>query len=168
MPYLMLLRHAKSDWNQPVGSDWQRPLNNRGVRSARAVGAFVARHRLVPDLVLVSPAIRTATTAELAVEAGGWNTRISKEPLLYGAAPSDVINLAREVPNQVNRLMVVGHEPTMSGTLELICGTRLRVLTATLISINLRNTAWENLRRGVGEPELYIRPRLLPPYKDPD
>ena len=166
MPYLMLLRHAKSDWNQPVDSDWERPLNARGVRAAQAVGAFVARHQLVPDLVLVSPAIRTSTTAELAVEAGGWNTRISKEPLLYGAAPSDVLGLAREAPDPVNRLMVVGHEPTMSGTLEMICGARLRILTATLASINLRHTSWENLRPGMGELELYIRPRLLPPSSD--
>ena len=51
MPDLMLLRHAKSDWTARYGADQNRPLNKRGVRSARAVGEFVARYRLTPELV---------------------------------------------------------------------------------------------------------------------
>ena len=91
MPDLMLLRHAKSDWKAAYGTDRDRPLNKRGIRSARAVGEFVSRYRLMPELVLASPAVRTRTTAELAAEAGAWNSPIEVVPKLYGADYADVI-----------------------------------------------------------------------------
>ncbi len=161
MPSLMLLRHAKSDWSSDYASDRSRPLNPRGIRSAKAIGEFVAINRLVPDLVLVSPAVRTLTTAGVAAEAGDWNTELRTVPPLYGASVAEVLASVRDVPNQVERLLVVGHEPTMSGTLEMMTGTRLRVVTATLISMSLGNQPWEQVAPGCARLELYIRPRLL-------
>ena len=160
MPDLMLLRHAKSDWTARYGADQNRPLNKRGVRSARAVGEFVARYRLTPELVLASPAVRTRTTAELAAEAGGWSSAIEVVPKLYGAGPGDVLQLVQEVTG-VERLMVVGHEPTMSGVLEYLTGHRIRVTTATLAYMRSRYVSWSDLDHGTARLELLIRPRLL-------
>ena len=160
MPDLMLLRHAKSDWKAAYGTDRDRPLNKRGIRSARAVGEFVSRYRLMPDLVLASPAVRTQTTAELAAEAGDWNSPIEVVPKLYGADYADVIQLVRDVTG-VERLMVVGHEPTMSGVLEYLTGHRIRVTTATLAYMRFGYGSWSDLGRGSARLELLIRPRLL-------
>lgn len=164
MPTLMILRHAKSDWKAEYGADRERPLNKRGIRSAKAVGRFVADHDLIPDLVLTSPAVRAASTARLAASAGEWGTRIVEVPDLYGADPSYVLHLIRHVED-APRLMVVGHEPTMSGLLERMSGSYLRVPTGTLASLNLRSTRWADIGWGTGELELYVRPRLLAPGK---
>ena len=160
MPDLMLLRHAKSDWRTGYGSDIERPLNKRGVRSARAIGDFVARHHLAPNLVLASPAVRTRTTAELAAEAGEWDSPIQLVRKLYGADRGDVLQLVRETTG-AERLMVVGHEPTMSGVLEYLTGHRIRVTTATLAYMRFGYGSWSDLTRGAARLELLIRPRLL-------
>lgn len=160
MPTLMLLRHAKSDWRADYGHDRDRPLNKRGVRSARAIGRFVERYGLVPDLVLTSPAVRTATTADLAAEAGTWKSEIVAVPDLYGAEPNRLLSLVRGI-NDVDRVMVVGHEPTMSGFLGRMTGSHLRVPTATLTCLRLFYSRWSDLGWGTAEVELYIRPRLL-------
>ena len=160
MPDLMLLRHAKSDWRAGYGTDLDRPLNKRGVRSARAIGEFVARYRLVPELVLASPAVRTRTTAQLAAESGEWNSPIEIVPKLYGADGGDVLQLAREVTG-VDRLMVVGHEPTMSGVLEYLTGHRVQVTTATLAYMRCGYGSWTDLACGTARLEMLIRPRLL-------
>ena len=160
MPALMLLRHAKSDWKAEYGADRERPLNKRGVRSARAVGRFVANYHLVPDLVLTSPATRAADTARIAASTGGWNTRTVPLSGLYGADPSYLLHVVRQVED-VRRLMVVGHEPTMSGFLERMTGSYLRVPTGTLASLIVRSTRWASVSWGTAELELFVRPRLL-------
>ena len=160
MPDLMLLRHAKSDWNAGYGTDRDRPLNKRGVRSARAIGEFVARYQLMPELALTSPAVRTLTTVQLAAEAGGWDSRIEVLPRLYGAGLGDVLRLVRKVTG-VERLMVVGHEPTMSGVLESLTGHRIRVTTATLAYMRFGSGSWSDLTYGTARLEMLIRPRLL-------
>ena len=160
MPALMLLRHAKSNWKADYAHDRDRPLNKRGVRSARAVGRFVAHYELVPDLVLTSPAVRAATTAKLAAEAGSWNTEIVTVPELYGAEPSGVLGLTRRI-NGADRAIVVGHEPAMSGFLGRMTGSHLRVPTGALASLRLFYSRWADLDWGTAEVELYIRPRLL-------
>lgn len=160
MPSLMLLRHAKSDWKAGFAYDRDRPLNKRGVRSAKAVGRFVGRNGLVPDLVLASPAVRTATTADLAAAAGGWDTEIKAVPELYGADPAAALRIVREAP-RVERLMLVGHEPTMSGLVAYLSGSRLRITTATLASLRLTRGRWKDAGGGTAELELLVRPRLL-------
>lgn len=160
MPPLMLLRHAKSDWNAEYGADRERPLNKRGVRSARAVGKFVADYGLVPDLALTSPAVRAADTVHIAASTGGWKTRIVTVSGLYGADPSYVLHVIRRVED-TRRLMVVGHEPTMSGFLERMSGSYLRVPTGTLASMIVRSTRWADVGWGTAELELFVRPRLL-------
>ena len=156
----MLLRHAKSDWKGDYGHDRERPLNKRGVRSAQAVGRFVARYGLTPELVLTSPAVRTATTANLAADAGSWNSDIVSVPDLYGAEPNTVLSLIREIDG-AERVMVVGHEPTMSGFVGRMTGSHLRVPTAALASLRLFYSRWADSGWGTAEVELYIRPRLL-------
>ncbi len=160
MPTLMLLRHAKSDWYVEYGTDRERPLNKRGIRSAKAVGRFVADYRLAPDLLLTSPAVRAADTARIAASTGKWETRIREVAELYGAHPIQVSNLIRQT-EEVERIMVVGHEPTMSGFLEWITGNSIRVTTANLASINVSIARWADLGPRTGQLELFIRPRLL-------
>ena len=156
----MLLRHAKSDWTADYRNDRERPLNKRGIRSARAVGRFVAAYGLVPDLVLTSPAVRTVSTTELAAATGKWDSEIEVVPELYGAGPGDVLRLVRGVSG-VERLMVVGHEPTMSGVLGQMSGSFLPVPTAALASLRLAHGRWADTSWGTAHLELFVRPRLL-------
>jgi phosphohistidine phosphatase len=115
---LILLRHAKSAW--PDVADQDRPLAGRGRRAAPAAGRWLRESGHVPDLVLCSTALRARETWQLAQEELGAHPQTTFERRVYGASAAELLELAREAPSGVRRLMIVGHEPTMSDlTLEL-------------------------------------------------
>ena len=68
MKTLLLLRHAKSSWDDPTLQDFDRPLNKRGIEAAALVGKFMRKREVRPDLVLSSPAKRAAQTVALVME----------------------------------------------------------------------------------------------------
>jgi phosphohistidine phosphatase len=118
---LWLLRHAKTVADPPDGgTDFDRVLAPRGRRDAAALNKLIGRHGKhlglgavsLPQLVLVSPAARTAATADLVLD--GWarppEVRLVED--LYGAEPDDVLDLVRQVSSDIATVMVVGHNPT--------------------------------------------------------
>jgi phosphohistidine phosphatase len=77
MKTLFILRHAKSSWNEPDLSDFERPLNRRGLEAAPLIGETMKKNQFQPDLIVSSPAKRAAQTANLvkeAAEIGGRNS----------------------------------------------------------------------------------------------
>ena len=152
MSAVIFLRHAKSDWDAEWAEDLDRPLSERGRRAAAAVGTFLAEAGHVPNLVLCSPATRARQTLELAVTAGNWTCPIETADELYYGSVDHMVALACR--RQVPVLMLVGHEPTMSSTLEYMTGAELRMPTGALARVNL------NIDNS-GELEWLIPPRLL-------
>lgn len=113
---LVLLRHAKAE---PAGSvaDELRPLTLVGRRQCSGVGALLLSSGLLPEQVLVSSAVRTRQTWELVRTALGDVPRpeVVVDDRVYDAGPRDIIEIVRQVDERVRTLLVVGHEPTMSG-----------------------------------------------------
>ena len=111
MPHrILLMRHAKSSWDDPSLPDHDRPLNGRGRRAATAVGAYLRDHDLVPDLVLCSSATRaTETLSGLALGAG--EVRIRDD--LYGADDDTLLAAIRQTPDAVGSMAVLAHDPGM-------------------------------------------------------
>lgn len=149
MPTLLLMRHAKSDWDAGYGADHDRPLNERGTRSARLMGRFVSGADLIPDVVISSTAIRAITTAQLAAESGLWGCPIDLEPGFYGSGPNTVLELASEAPS-VDRLMLVGHQPTWSMLVQRLTGARADMKTASVAVIDLMIETWAELTTAQG------------------
>jgi len=144
---LLLMRHAKSDWNAEYGRDHERPLNDRGVVSAKRMGKVLTSKQFEPDLVISSTATRARTTAELAKAAGGWRAPIALEPALYGASSREVIQVASAAPD-VDTLMLVGHQPTWSMTAAALTGSYVEVKTATVVVIEVDIESWAELDMG--------------------
>jgi phosphohistidine phosphatase len=120
---LWLLRHAKTVTDPPPGgADFDRVLAPRGRRDATALGRLFAGEgdhlgpALLgvprPRLALVSPAARTAATAELALVDVADPPPCRLDGALYGADPEEVLALVRDLPDDINAAMVVGHNPT--------------------------------------------------------
>jgi phosphohistidine phosphatase len=138
---IYLLRHAKSDWGDQKLPDHGRPLNNRGRRSAAELPATLARENITPDLVLVSTATRAAQTAEPL----GLATR--PEPALYDASVADLLGVLRGLPDDVQSVMLVGHNPGMEA-LAAEFGDDDGMSTATLIAFDVDADAWSSLDPG--------------------
>ena len=121
MRRLMLLRHAKTEHDAPSGQDQDRRLDDRGRHDAAAVGSWIGRHLPVPELVLVSTAVRTQQTWEIVRQAMQDAARtVAPQPQvesmdeLYGAEPAQLLQIVRMAEaSDPRQLMVVGHNPGM-------------------------------------------------------
>ena len=108
---LLLLRHGKSDWNTET-TDYYRPLNKRGKRNAQQMGEWLVEQELVPDLIISSPATRALTTSEIVCEAMGLAINsIETKKCIYEASVSDLRQVLSQIPNSIQRLLLVGHNP---------------------------------------------------------
>lgn len=124
MKYLTLIRHAKSDWNN-ASSDHERPLNERGMRSAPVVGRFLARTYFgmngtpallpKPDRIISSTAVRARTTAQLLQpELGVAPEIVLLEPRAYLAEPRTLLQIVREFTDAWNHVVLIGHNEGIS------------------------------------------------------
>ncbi len=161
MKRLMLLRHAKSDWESGVAGDHERPLAARGQEAAKAMGRFIAQTELVPDFAVTSTAVRARTTLELAMQAGAWTCPVNETRSLYHAGVDDVLAIVSESADSDASVLVVGHQPTWGGVVERLTGADTRMATGTLVGIDLATDSWSWIRPGLGELAFIVPPRLL-------
>lgn len=108
---LLLLRHAKSSWDDPALADFDRPLGPRGLKTAPLVGRALAKRGWLPDLALVSPALRTRDTWRLV--SAEWKAKTPAEFVLalYEATAADILAKVRQADAAAGTLLVVGHNP---------------------------------------------------------
>jgi len=108
---LYLLRHAKSSWDSPVHSDFDRPLNNRGRSDAVNLGQHLQKTGIHPELALVSAARRTCETFQLLAAQLSPPPDIITSKRLYGAGPAGIISEIQNYGRSVTHLMVIAHNP---------------------------------------------------------
>ena len=146
MKTLLLLRHAKSSWNDSSLEDRDRPLNARGRRDAPRVGDVLRDASLVPDLIISSDAVRAQATAVAVAEAAGYAGEIVVDPLLYLASPEDVLAVLQTAPDaNAQRVMIVAHNPGLEDLVERLTGERHHLPTAALVQLALPIDRWDAL-----------------------
>jgi len=112
MHQLLLLRHAKSSWDDSKLADRDRPLNERGQHAAAIMRRAMRRLGLAPDLVLVSAARRTLQTLE-ALEPWDDTPLIEQTDALYLATAPQLFATLRDIPETVRSVLMIGHNPGM-------------------------------------------------------
>jgi phosphohistidine phosphatase len=162
MKTLLVLRHGKSDWNAEHGEDHDRPLARRGRKAAQRMGRFLSSLGQEPDLVLSSSATRARETAELAMAAGDWTCPLDSTWELYAATVPATLKIIQSQDDQINNLMLVGHQPTWSELVaHLMGGGGLRFPTAALARIDFDASSWQEIEPGAGSLVWFVIPRLL-------
>ncbi|PYL63735.1 MAG: phosphohistidine phosphatase SixA [Verrucomicrobia bacterium] len=134
--HLYFLRHGEADWPDWKKSDDERPLTKRGKKEMHEVGAFLARIKARPDLMLTSPLPRASQTAEIAAE--HLKIKCREEKLLApGFGNSQLKRLIEKHPAE--SLMLVGHEPDFTETISALTGASLKLAKAgvALVDVNL-------------------------------
>ena len=148
MKTLYVLRHAKSDWNDVSLTDFERPLNERGVHAARKMGAFMQQRGIVPDLIISSPARRARETAQIVTDAVGIAAEIHFEPRIYEASVGDLMEIVSQAENDCETLLIVGHNPGFEQIVEILSGELQAMPTAALAEIELPIENWSETMRG--------------------
>jgi phosphohistidine phosphatase len=120
MRHLLVLRHAKSSWDDPKLSDFDRPLARRGLKSAPLVGRELARRGWLPDLALVSAALRTRDTWRLVSAELPKNVPAEFTDALYAAADADILANVRKA--KADSLLVLGHNPGLEDFARRLAG----------------------------------------------
>lgn len=145
MKTLLILRHAKSSWDNPTLSDYDRPLNKRGKRDAPRIGKHLNQHGLVPDCILTSSAKRARKTASKVAKASGYTDKIIRLDDLYLAPPGVYFEYLKELSDKCQCVMVVGHNPTMEQLVSHLSGELHRMPTAAIAHFELHVEGWQLL-----------------------
>jgi phosphohistidine phosphatase len=150
MKTLLVLRHAKSSWDDPSLDDHERPLNGRGKKDAPRVGAALKARGLTPDLVITSDAVRARVTAESASAAAGYLGDITHEKRLYLATTRDILAVLRSVEERdTDTVLIVGHNPGLEDLVAHLTTQPEPMPTAALAEIELPIDAWRDLTASV-------------------
>ena len=113
---LVLIRHAKSSWSNPLQSDFDRTLNDRGEKDAPEMGERLKALDVIPDLIISSSAKRTRQTAKRIAKKVGYDVdKIKWEEKLYHCIPSVFEEVLEEVSDKVKTVFIVAHNPGITG-----------------------------------------------------
>lgn len=149
MKKLLLVRHAKSSWDYPGLTDFERPLNKRGHHDAPMMGKILKEKNIIPDLIISSPASRAITTARYLAENMDFPLKnINTDERLYEAGPSDITNVISEVDKSVNSLMIVSHNPGLTEVADNLTGKVIEnIVTSAIFSIDFNTDSWKNISK---------------------
>src|SRR5215213_73702 len=159
MKTLLILRHAKSSWDDPDLADFDRPLNHRGLQTAQFIGNLMREKNLRVDFVSSSPAKRAKQTATLVKEAAGFSAEIGYDDRIYGASPISLLHILAEMGDEFDSILLVGHNPGLEGLIKVLTGGILSMPTAALAEINLKIDFWSNIAAATGKVNFVVRPK---------
>lgn len=167
---LILLRHAKSAWEDQDSADFDRPLSSRGRKAAPAIGAYLARAGYLPDLALCSSARRAAETLDLVI--AGWPKQpvARKQKSLYLAMPREMLKRVQSAGNEISCVMLVGHNPGIADLAAWLCHEGDAALRAALSRkfptgavavIDFDVEDWREVDADTGRLAAFITPRQI-------
>ena len=162
---LILIRHAKSSWDDAFADDHARVLNNRGRASAQAIGGWLTDQGYTPQTVLCSDAARTQETAELILPQLAPAPKLKLSGMLYHAAPDTIMDLiGRETADTI---AVIAHNPSIGMVANALVGTPpdhhrfSDYPTCATTVIDFDTDSWADIHRGSGSCVDFVVPRDL-------
>ena len=161
MKQLLIVRHAKSDWNDFSLSDFDRPLNSRGEKNAPEMAARLVKKEIIPQQIVSSPALRAITTAKhFASILGIAEREIVETEDIYEAMPSTLLQVINNLNESSSFTALFGHNPGVTGIINDLCGIDLGdISTCGMALINLPFDSWKMVSKGTGELVFYDYPK---------
>jgi phosphohistidine phosphatase len=167
---LLLLRHAKSSWDDPRLSDHGRPLSRRGRQAAAEMREAMLNLGLSPDVVLVSSARRTLQTLEALLP---WPETPIVEPMdaLYLATAPQMLRILNGVAETVRSVLLIGHNPGLHELAQMLVGSARDPADAARLAAHYPTAAlaeftvpgaWRTLGPGGARLVRFLCPRDLP------
>ena len=158
---LLLVRHAKSDWENIKLSDFDRPLNPRGEKNAPEMAKRLLKRGKIPQSIVSSPAVRALTTARyFANEFGHDKSGIVKVPEIYEALTSTLMSVINDLDNQFSFIALFGHNPGITELVRNLCNKDLyNIPTCGMVLIEFPFDEWNMVSAGTGEMVFYDYPK---------
>jgi phosphohistidine phosphatase len=146
MKTLLIMRHGKSSWKQKNLPDLDRSLHRRGEKDSRKTGRYLKKKDLVPDLILSSPAVRAKQTADIVAEESHYKKEIQFVDRLYMAEAVQIIETLNQLPNNLETVLLIGHNPGLEYTVQLLSRTIVTLPTAALVTLKVPIDRWADIK----------------------
>ena len=158
MKILYVMRHAKSSWDYPELMDYDRPLNKRGQRDAPRMAEWLSTQNDLPQIIISSGANRAVTLAKIVQESLTCKLMVNDD--LYGPSTNILLRIIQEFDNKYDRIMIVGHNPELTGFVNS-CGSMnlLNLPTSGIVRIRFDVDRWGAIRHG--NTDLHMWPKCL-------
>ena len=161
MKTLYVLRHAKSSWDDCSLSDFERPLNERGIKTAPLMGKEMKKNGFIPEIIVCSTAKRAEQTAKLVKETAEFKEEIKFEEAIYEASVTTLLHIVSKVDNEFGSALIVGHNPGFENLVRVLTGKIEAMPTAGLAVIDLKIENWNEINAESGNLREFIRPKEL-------
>ncbi len=161
MKKLYIIRHAKSSWETEGLHDIERPLNERGEKDAALMGKQLVKNKIIPDILITSPALRAFTTARIIADALNFdkNKMIISNALYFGDEES-IIGLIRSFGPEVETAFIFGHNPTFSHLASALCADfRSELPTCGMVCLAFNTGSWMLIEKQSGKLVSYDYPK---------
>jgi len=146
MKTLFLIRHAKSSRDDPALPDRERPLADRGKRDVVEMGKRLAKRDVKPDLIMSSPAVRALATAEvIATSLGCRRQDIVVNDRLYAGEADDLLDVIRALGDELERVMLVGHNPAMTELAHALSSEISQLPTCAVAEFTFDAKSWSDV-----------------------
>ncbi len=161
MKNLYLLRHAKSSWNHPELDDFERPLNQRGRRDIPVMAGIVRKQKIIPDLILSSPASRAAFTARTMAQILRFpEDSLQYNNLIYDASASALVNIVRKIDSNIDNLLLVGHNPGLTLLSNFLADKKVEnIPTCGFYGMELDILKWQDIAENCGRFLMFEYPK---------
>ena len=146
---LQIVRHAKSSWDYDSLSDIDRPLKLRGIKNAYEMARRLKIRNSLPKLILTSPANRALHTAVIFARVFELPFgKLTIEPKLYETGEERLLDLVRNLPDDVNSVMLVGHNPVFTNFANIFVTDPIaNVPTAGVVTVTFEADSWQDINK---------------------
>lgn len=158
---LLLIRHAKSDWNNAGLRDFYRPLNKRGNANAPEMAQKIFKKGIIPDLLVSSPALRALTTAKyFASTLQIQSEKIQQESTIYEANVKSLLKVVNCLDDQADFVALFGHNPGLTDFANYLSGANIYNLpTCSMVMIAFACENWSEVSADTGEVVFFDYPK---------
>ncbi|MFH1159800.1 MAG: histidine phosphatase family protein [bacterium] len=163
MKTLYLVRHAKSSWDHPGVSDFDRPLLEKGLRKSKQVIEYLRKKGIYPGLMISSPAVRAVETAKIFARGLGYpEEKIGIDRKIYDGYYDHILDIIYGTSNAIDSLMIFGHNPTITQLANLFLPLGIEDMpTSAVVGISFETTGWEEVPKAGSKQLFFIMPKLL-------
>jgi len=149
MKKIVLIRHAKSSWDNSGLDDFERPLNPRGMKDAPEMSNILIEKIQKPDLIITSSAVRALTTANFFASAFNYpEENIIKDKTIYLASRQKVLEIVSKIDSKNDLIFLIGHNPTITELASFLSNATIDNLpTCAAVGIEFETNKWENISK---------------------
>ena len=161
MKKLFIIRHAKSDWENTQEDDFDRPLNEKGLKDAPLMAKYLKSKNPKIDMFLTSPALRARTTAEIFAEVLDFKKSLTPNQYIYEPFVNAIVETITYIHDSNDTVALFGHNPGVSVLGYTLAGTKEEMKACSIIEIEFDCNSWLDISKENSTFISYVRPKDL-------